>query len=102
MSEFDTDALQQRWTHSHEEDAAGLSVFRPSGWTFPRSRGRRSFELGPNGSLLGSRPDADDTVASTVGHWRLSGDGVLELDEPGGSSRMQVVEVAADKLVVRR
>ena len=102
MSDIDPAALQQRWTHSHEEDEPGLMVFRPGGWRFPPSRGRKSFELGPDGALVATRPEADDRLGSSVGRWRLRDDGVLELHEPGGSSEMRVVQVAADKLVVRR
>lgn len=102
MSGIDTEALQQRWTHSHEEDTPGLMVFRPRGWTFPPSRGRRSFELGPGGALLASGPGPTDKVVSSEGRWRLREDGVLELEQNGRTSELRVVDVARDKLVVER
>jgi len=102
MRDIDVEALQQRWTHSHEEDEPGRMVFRPAGWKFPPSRGRKSFELGPDGALLGSGPGPTDRVVSTAGSWRLRPDGVLELEQEGRSSEMRIVEVAPDKLVVAR
>jgi hypothetical protein len=102
MSGINTEALQQRWTHSHEEDTPGLMVFRPRGWAFPPSRGRRAFELGPDGAMLGSGPGPTDKVVSAEGRWRLRDDGVLELEQNGRRSELRVVEVAADKLVVER
>lgn len=102
MRDIDVEALQQRWTHSHEEDEPGRMVFRPGGWQFPPSRGRRSFELGPDGALLAARPGPTDRIVSTTGRWRLRSDGVLELEEQGRTSEMRLVEVAPDKLVVER
>ena len=102
MSDIDVEALQQRWTHSHEEDQPGLTVFRPGGWRFPPSRGRRSFELKPGGVLVTSGPGPTDRVTSNDGRWRLREDGVLELEQQGRPSEMRVVEIAADRLVVER
>lgn len=98
MPDFDPAALQKRWIHSHEEDAPGRQVFRPDGWSFPPSRGRRAFALGPGGALGGSKPGPDDRSEATSGSWRLRDDGVLELD----GQELRVLEVTADKLVVAR
>jgi hypothetical protein len=102
MADLDTAALQQRWTHSHEEDTPGRMVFRPAGWRFPPSRGRRSFELKAGGALAASGPGPTDRTQSAEGRWRLRGDGVLELNQPGGASELRVVEVSAERLVVER
>jgi hypothetical protein len=102
MADFDTAALQQRWTHSHEEDTPGRTVFRPGGWRFPPSRGRRSLELGPDGALVASGPGPTDRTVASEGSWRLRDDGVLELHEQGRSTEMRVVELSADRLVVER
>jgi len=102
MHDIDVEALQQRWTHSHEEDEPGRMVFRPGGWRFPPSRGRRSFGLEPDGTLLVTGPGPTDRIVSTAGRWRLRPEGVLELEEQGRTSEMRLVEVAPDKLVVER
>ena len=44
--------LCQHWVHSHEEDTETEMVFRPASHPFPRSRGRRSFELRPDGTFV--------------------------------------------------
>jgi hypothetical protein len=98
MPDFDRAALEKRWIHSHEEDAPGRMVFRPDGWRFPPSRGRRSFALAPGGALTAARPGPDDRSQATGGQWRLRDDGVLELD----GQEYRVLEVHADKLVVER
>ncbi|MET0271493.1 MAG: hypothetical protein ABW360_00735 [Phenylobacterium sp.] len=102
MTEIDAKALQQRWIHSHEEDAPGLMVFRPAGWQFPPSRGRKSFELRPGGDLVATAPGPTDRTGSANGRWNLRSDGVIELDEPGQRSELRIVDAAADKLVVER
>ena len=102
MADFDTAALLRRWTHSYEEDTPGRMVFRTDAWRFPPSRGRRSFELGPDGVLLASGPGPTDRTVASEGSWRLRDDGVLELEQQGRASEMRLIEVAADKLVVER
>lgn len=103
MADFDTAVLQQRWTHSHEEDTPGRMVFRPGGWHFPPSRGRRGFELGPDGALTVSGPGPTDRTVSGGGRWRLRDDGVLELEQEGrATSELRLVEASADRLVVER
>jgi hypothetical protein len=102
MPDFDTAALQQRWTHSPEEDTPGRMVFRPEGFRFPPSRGRRSFELRPDGALVASGPGPTDRTVASEGSWRLRDEGVLELEQQGRPTTMRLIEVAADKLVVER
>lgn len=102
MPDFDTAALLRRWTHSHEEDTPGRMVFRPDGWPFPPSRGRRSFALGRDGALLASGPGPTDKIVASDGRWRLRDDGVLEMEQQGRASELRVVEVSPDKLVVER
>ena len=94
-------SLLNRWTHSHDEDRPGLMVFRPGDWDFPPARGRRSFELRADGSLVAAKPGPTDQTVTSEGKWRLAPGGILELERPDGSSRFDVVEVEADKLVVR-
>lgn len=52
MRERDTERILRRcWVHSHEEDSDEEMVFRPAAYELPPSRGRRSFELKPDGIL---------------------------------------------------
>lgn len=102
MAALDRDALINCWTHSHEEDSPGVMVFRPAGWNFPPSRGRRSFDLRPDGSLNAAGPGPTDQIVTAEGAWRLLPGGVIELNQQGRPSRLRVVEVEADRLVVKR
>ena len=75
------EVLQRAWVHSHEEDTGAEMVFRPAGYSFPRSRGRRSFELTPGGKLTRgapARPTAGRRSvvpgsSRTMGRWPFSG-----------------------------
>ena len=77
-------------------------VFRPAGWNFPPSRGRRSFELRPDGSLTAAKPGPTDQTVTAEGKWRLLPGDVLELDQPSGTSRLRIIEVEPDRLVVEQ
>ena len=49
------DPLLQHWIHSHEEDTDTEMVFRPASFNFPPARGRKGFELSPDGTLIDYR-----------------------------------------------
>lgn len=102
MGEPDRSLLHGRWTHSHEEDSDGETVYRPADWDFPPSRGRRSFELHADGALASSKPGPTDQAVGATGEWRLLPDCILELDHGGDVSRLHLVEVKPDKLVIRK
>ena len=59
------------WTHSHEEDRDGITVFRPASFSFPRSRGRMSFSLEPNGKGTFQPIGADDRHRAQSAQWEL-------------------------------
>lgn len=103
-AEFAMKDLLRRWVHSHEEDRAGRTVFRPAEWSFPPSRGRRSLELRADGVLLESAPGATDAPRAAAGRWRLVGPGHrLELEREGAGVEILVIDsLAPERLVVRR
>lgn len=94
--------LVRRWVHSHEEDAGGEAVYRPSTWAFPPSRGRSGFDLRPDGSLLRLGPGPTDRPQEAKGCWRLDGDRlVLEMSAVGEAPRtVHVVSASEDRLVI--
>ncbi|MFL5313204.1 MAG: hypothetical protein ACJ79H_22445 [Myxococcales bacterium] len=55
-------ALGGSWTHSFEEDAAGVQVYRPThSFAFPPSRrGREILEFGDEGKVAMGAPGPDD------------------------------------------
>jgi hypothetical protein len=89
--------LMRRWIHSHEEDTDDLRVYRPDDWDFPPARGRRGFELRPDGDLRLYGPGATDRPESTAGAWASSGAGRLRL----GDEELEIVSAEPDRLVVR-
>lgn len=102
MREGDTERiLRRRWVHSHEEDTDTEMVFRPAAFEFPPSRGRRSFELKPDGALLEGRIGPTDVPLETEGNWELRGDRLVLHRGPSESSRvLRIASVDDDRLIV--
>lgn len=97
--------LQQHWIHSHEEDTETEMVFRPAGYSFPRSRGRRSFELRAGGELIEGGPGPADRREKSEGAWQLTEDGTLAFFRKAESAPHRVLTIASvarDRLVVRK
>ncbi len=60
-----------RWMHSHEEDAPGVTVYRPASYSFPPSRGRVGFEFRECGKLVYyaiARADGSEQIS---GSWAI-------------------------------
>jgi hypothetical protein len=98
--------LVRHWVHSHEEDTAGRTVFRPAEFKFPRSRGRRSFELKADGSFIEwDISPADTRRPSLPGTWTIE-DGrrlLLSKGPPGTPPReMTIASVDKDRLVIQK
>jgi len=105
MKEQDTQKiLRRRWVHSHEEDTDKEMVFRPENFEFPPSRGRTSFELKPDGSLVEGGIGPTDRPVETQGTWELEDDDRLVLrPAPSQTPRlMQIASVDEDRLVVEK
>jgi hypothetical protein len=99
---FDMSQLAQAWVHSHEEDTATTSVYRPAKYRFPPSRGRRGFHLQPGGTLTAKRPGPTDQTETAVGTWKFAGD-QLELAPKGEPAQTLCIEsVEPDRLVVKK
>ena len=86
------------WTHSFEEDADGLEVYRPTlDYAFPPSRrGRRRLTFG-DGEVVESEPGPDD---------RPQPRGTLPAIGPAryeaGAASIDIVEAGPDLLRIRR
>jgi hypothetical protein len=105
MKKRDTERiLRRRWVHSHEEDTDKEMVFRPATFEFPPSRGRRSFELKPDGSLVEGRIGPTDRPVETQGSWELEDDDRLVLrPDPSEMPRfMKIASVDEDRLVIEK
>ena len=98
-------ALPQRWVHSHEEDSDTEMVYRPASYKFPPSRGRSSFELRPDGTVLESSPGPSDRSEHSQGTWRLDAGKNLVIDQGSGgqgSRVLKLVSAGRDRLVVKK
>lgn len=52
MVNIDIKCLYRLWFHSYEEDGSNKSIYRPSSYNFPLSRGRDAFEIRENGDFI--------------------------------------------------
>jgi hypothetical protein len=99
MAQIDVEALAQRWVHSYEEDTPEASVYRPSGYDFPPARGRRSFELNPDGTLVEGVPGPVDAPVESGGTWALEGE-TLVLHGEEGDRALRIASVDDERLVL--
>jgi len=98
---FDLSHLAQAWLHSHEEDTATSTVYRPAKFPFRPSRGRKGFHLRPDGTLTFRQPGAADQTETADGTWILDGEN-LTLATPGGSQTLCIQSLEPDRLVVNK
>ncbi len=96
--------LAQHWVHSHEEDTDTETVFRPSTWKFPPSRGRKSFDLQTDGSLVVGGIAPTDRRQLSEGKWGLEGDTLkfYTASEAKPDQTMQITAAEKDRLVVKK
>lgn len=97
----DRSPVQGSWTHSFEEDASGIEVYRPTG-TFPfpparRGRERLTFD---GDQVIVSVPGPDDRTRPRATLGRC---GPSEFREPShGAEGFEIVEATSDVLRIRR
>jgi len=92
------------WGHSREEDANGLTVYRPVGFNFPASRGRDGIEFRPDGTIVRMGPGQDDRTRGVTGVWTDTGTNELDVRMGGEDplpTRMVVVDCNDRVLKVR-
>ena len=99
---IDVSHLAQAWVHSHEEDTATATVYRPAQFPFPPSRGRKGFYLQPGGILTARKPGPTDQTVTAAGTWKLAGE-QLKLSPKGeGMQSLSIESLQPDKLVVKK
>src|SRR5215510_6119424 len=65
--------LYQTWLHSHEEDTATETIYRPSSYAFPPSRGRMGFTLNADGTCVSIGINPRDGSQKKNCNWTRSG-----------------------------
>jgi len=103
-SDASRDWIHQPWVHSHEEDRGADLVFRPAGFPFPPSRGRRSIELRRDGTLGLGRPGPTDRPERGEGRWEIDGETLrlYRVSTGAPSEVFRIATAAPDRLVLRR
>ena len=100
-----TQSVEGSWLHSHEEDTATATVYRPASFDFPASRGRSGFTLLPDGTSLQQGIAPADGYIQTGGVWELNHNGSEEQlhlkPEVGPTKKMTIISVSPDRLVVK-
>jgi hypothetical protein len=102
---MDRNALHQNWVHSHEEDTATETVFRPASFSFPPSRGRSAMALKPDGGLVETGPGPTDRPQESQGTWTLEDNGTLSIYEKGKKKPKRTMKILAldrNRLVLRK
>jgi hypothetical protein len=95
--------LAQRWAHSFEEDHDGLEVYRPFDYEFPPARGRNGLEFAADGSFTQWGVGRGDAREPVPGQWQAVDAATVSVTtEQGGEQVLEVVQVTADRLEVRR
>lgn len=95
--------LLGRWMHAHEEDpqeTSGREVYRPHDWSFGPSRGRRGFDLLPDGRATVVGIAAADGTDTREGRWSIEPPNVLVIESGGDVRRWRVEQASPDRLVV--
>lgn len=99
---IDVSHIAQAWVHSHEEDTATTTVYRPAHFPLPPSRGRKGFHLQPDGNLIARKPGPTDQTVKVEGTWNLAGD-QLNLSRQGEATQILSIEsVDSDRLIVKK
>jgi hypothetical protein len=104
MDEIAREALHQHWVHAYEEDTPGQKVFRPAAHKLPPSRGRFSFELSPDGSVVFHGIGPADRTQTSTGAWTREGTRLALHSRPAEAPDqvLDIVSVDPDRLVVRK
>ena len=92
------------WMHSHEEDGDEGMVFRPSGFTFPPSRGREGFELRPDHSFTDMAVAPADGTTPGQGTWEIVNDPSLAISLRQGKEParfLRIVRLDKNRLVLQ-
>lgn len=75
----------KHWIESREDkdSTPNVSVFRPSDYKFPPSRGRRGFEIRKNGEFILHEIGGTDRPVQTVCKFTVEGPNIIKVDQVG-------------------
>jgi len=101
---IDRKLLVRHWVHAPEEDTATETVYRPSDFPLPPSRGRAGFEFSGDGTFKRIGIGATDISRVTQGSWKIESADAKEVsvtvdNEP---RLMKIQELKQDRLAIKK
>jgi len=101
---IDKKLLLRHWVHSREEDTATETVYRPSGFPLPPSRGRTGFEFNGDGTFKRIGIGATDISSVTQGAWKIEAADAKEVavKVDGESQLMEIQDLRPDRLAIKK
>jgi hypothetical protein len=93
--------LAGTWTHAHEEDERGRTVYRKDA-ELPPSRGRHQFELRPNHTAVERRPGASDAPVAGEATWSIADDGRTLVIDGTVQTHLTIESLSGGRMVVVR
>src|SRR5258705_6314054 len=101
---IDKKLLARHWVHSAEEDTATETVYRPSDFPLPPSRGRAGLEFSGDGTFKRIGIGATDISRVVEGSWKIESADAKEVsvtvdNEP---RLMKIQELKQDRLAIKK
>jgi hypothetical protein len=83
----------RKWQHSFEEDADGVTVYRPTEYSFPRARGRAGIEFGPEGKFTEWMIGPADAQRGVPGQWTVEAPVGIRISFPQPNAAARTLEI---------
>ncbi|WP_231590685.1 lipocalin-like domain-containing protein [Hymenobacter terrenus] len=96
--------LEGTWLVSREENSGDTLVYRPNTYTFPPSRGRTGFAIGPAGRFEQFDIAPTDGLAGRSGTWTAEGNTRLHIHITEGEEpdyTLEIISLDKDKQVLK-
>ena len=95
-----------KWFNSYEEQSEGSTeIYRPQDYKFPLSRGRKGFEIKPNGEFISYDIGMADGWDKSDGRWKFNPPDELVISFSSPTKHPQtfrIVEVEDNILKIRK
>lgn len=98
--------MYKHWIHSNQDKdhRPSVSVFRPSDYNFPPSRGRRGFEIRRNGEFILYEIGPDDRPIKKVGEFKVESPNKIKVyfeDKNKSAFSLRIVSLEENNSLLR-